>query len=181
MAVPAPESDNSGASLLKIFVCRRGMSIVKLHSMSGMKHAMTYDMALHLLSAWKQILQTLAQSLTMHVQEFELFLDKLSLRSLSLLSCGLRSVPAAIADHCSLESLTIRDCYLTYLAEGPYLNELRHLDLCGNEFWSVPIEALSAPYLETLCMIGRASLMYIAILSFCPHLHIKPSGRHSNP
>ena len=93
------------------------------------------------------------------VQDFALLFEKLSLRSLSLLSCRLGSVPNATTYHCSLESLTIRDCYLTHLADGPYLKQLRHLDLSGNEFWTIPMEALTAPYLETLCMIGRSSLI----------------------
>ncbi len=91
----------------------------------------------------------------MHVlQDFAELFEKLSLRSLSLLSCRLGSVPNAATYHCSLESLTIRDCYLTHLADGPYLRQLRQLDLCGNEFWTIPVEVLSAPYLETLRMIG---------------------------
>ena len=98
------------------------------------------------------------------VQDFAQLFEKLSLTSLSLLSCRLGSVPNAATYHCSLESLTIRDCYLTYLASGPYLKQLRQLDLCGNEFCTIPPEALSAPYLETLYMIGRSFLAGAASL-----------------
>ena len=90
------------------------------------------------------------------VQEFAALLEHLSLESLSLLGCRLGTVPHAVTYHCSLQSLTIRDCFLTHLSEGPFLQFLKHLDLCGNDFWKVPEEALNAPMLQSLAMIDGA-------------------------
>ena len=90
------------------------------------------------------------------MQEFAALLEHLSLESMSLLGCRLGTVPHAVTYHCSLQSLTIRDCFLTHLSEGPYLQCLKHLDLCGNDFWKVPDEALHAPMLQSLAMIDGA-------------------------
>ena len=89
------------------------------------------------------------------MQDFAQLFEKLSLESISLLSCRLGSLPHAVTYHCSLKVLTIRDCFLTTLPDGPYLGQLKKLDLCGNDYWTIPLEALRAPNLEVLCMIGR--------------------------
>ena len=89
------------------------------------------------------------------LQEFASLLEKLSLKSLSLLSCRLSTAPHPVTYHCSLHTLVIRDCFLTKLANGPYLKYLRRLDLCGNDFFMIPSEALGASSLEALSMIGK--------------------------
>ena len=96
------------------------------------------------------------------LQEFAALLEHLSLESLSLLGCRLGTVPHAVTYHCSLQSLTIRDCFLTHLSAGPYLGLLKHLDLCGNDFWKVPEEAMNAPMLQSLAMIDGVQPLVLA-------------------
>jgi len=78
----------------------------------------------------------------------------LDLESLSLLGCRLRSLPHAVT-HQPLQTLVVRDCFLTHLPAGAYLLVMQSLDLVGNDFWSVPAEVLKAPCLKELSMIGE--------------------------
>lgn len=87
-------------------------------------------------------------------QEFAALLDGLQLEALGLVEGRLGTVPDAVSRHTSLRRLAIRNCSLTYLQPGPYLERLQHLDLTGNGFKTVPPAALAAPCLETLAMLG---------------------------
>lgn len=90
----------------------------------------------------------------MRLQDFAQLFGRLDLDSLSLLGCRLGSLPHAVT-HQPLQTLILRDCFLTYLPAGSYLLTLKTLDLVGNDFWSVPDEALKAPFLQELSMIGE--------------------------
>lgn len=107
------------------------------------------------------------------MQDFAHLFAKLSLKTICLLSCRLGSLPHALTYHCSLESLAVRDCFLTTLPLGPYLDQLKTLDLCGNEFWTVPSSALEAPLLESVSMIGMLFMTFpksgLLYYSLCEH------------
>lgn len=61
---------------------------------------------------------------------------------------------AAVSRQASLRRLTIRDCDLTDLPPGAYMQQLEHLDLRGSLFRKVPAAVMTAPRLETLAIMG---------------------------
>lgn len=69
--------------------------------------------------------------------EFDALLEGLSLKTLGLRFCNLKALPNAVVDHTSLRRLAVRDCCLAQLYDGPYMDELKHLDLRGNCFETV--------------------------------------------
>jgi hypothetical protein len=88
--------------------------------------------------------------------------DKLSfagltdLRSLDLYNCRLKVVPDAILGLSGLRWLSLESNRLKLLPVGPYLAHLENLSLAGNEFSSVPAEALvAATALTSLCLEGN--------------------------
>lgn len=88
------------------------------------------------------------------VQGFAALLEQLALETLGLRFCELSVLPAAVAHHTSLRRLIIKDCDLKELPFGPYLERLRHLDLCDNRFTKVPPAVLAAPQLEVIAMLS---------------------------
>jgi len=60
------------------------------------------------------------------------------LQRLSLVSCMTDQLPQSIVSATALRQLSLRDCGLTGLSGGPYLDRLEHLSIRGNSFVELP-------------------------------------------
>lgn len=90
------------------------------------------------------------------MQDFVRFFARLSLTRLELLDCGVFEIPEELLSHISLRSLSVKECMLDYLHEGPYLEKLTSLELWGNPFQMTPLEVLPlAPALERYSHVGK--------------------------